>query len=77
MVNRSTKLTKVYWLLDRETMWEGWPRGAHGADARHCEIVDAMKKDGLVSPKTNFADINLTNLIIEARWIRRRAKSGA
>jgi hypothetical protein len=53
-------------------MWEGW--GEVG-DPRQKEIVEAMVRDGLVSEKTYYQDVNLTSLIIKAREVRRRKKN--
>lgn len=73
----SSKQQKIDWLLAHQDMWEGWPRGAHGSDSRHAEIVRAMRKDGLVSAATGFWDICLTRLIGDARNQRRRRNHAA
>jgi hypothetical protein len=68
---KSTRADKLTWLLNNQHLWEGW---ADIGDPRQKDLVMAMKREGLVSSKTNWSDINLTSLITEARKIRREGK---
>ena len=62
---------RIEWLLKHQDMWEGW---MNQEDHRHERIVDAMKKDGMISEKTHWYDVPLTNLIHDARTERRERK---
>ena len=65
---RSSRIDKVSWLLKNQKLWEGWQ---DIGDPRKRKIFEAMLKDGLVSEKTYWKDLNLIGLIREARRLRR------
>lgn len=65
---RSSREDKLSWLLKNQSLWEGWE---DIGDHRKRDVVEKMRKDGLLSEKTNWQDVNLTSLIGEARRLRR------
>jgi len=69
---KSTRHDKLTWLLNHQDLWEGWEELG---DPRKREIFDLMVKEGLVSEKTYWRDLNLTRLINEARILRRDINS--
>lgn len=71
----STRQAKVDWLLAHQDLWEGFPRGEQHTDPRQKSIVDEMKKARLISKSTYYPDVNLYNLIVEARE-QRRGRTG-
>lgn len=71
---KATRQARIDWLLAHQTLWEGWPSGNFPREIptrKWITIVDAMREAGLVSAKTNWRDVNLTNLIHDARRQRR------
>ena len=66
----SSQIEKIIWLLKHQCLWEGYP-DLGIVDTRQKDIVDAMKKDGLVSPNTYWPDVHIGRLINEARKFRR------
>lgn len=70
-----TRGDRLRWLLDHPQLWEGWPqsRGDYKPGHWECEraIKKAMREAGLYSPRTYVGDINLVNLIKDARALRR------
>jgi hypothetical protein len=63
---------RVAWLLENSVLWSG----DTPLSKNKREIVNAMKKAGLVSPKTGWCDIGLESLVLEARRRRKRAEEG-
>lgn len=68
---------RINWLIAQKDRWAGFP--ASWRDMKqahhdlHREMVREMQLAGLVSPKTNWRDINIIELIREARaWMRRK-----
>lgn len=72
--HHATRQAKIAWLLEHQSMWEGWVAVAPG-DPRRWDIVQAMKAAGLYSPSTYWLDVHLNNLIQAARKQRRCSKS--
>lgn len=68
---KSSQQAKIDWLLAHQNLWEGFPWGQYGKHERQKVIVEAMKREGLVSKTTYYPDVALHNLIIEARRQRR------
>jgi hypothetical protein len=62
------RVARVKWLIAHKCMWEGW---LDRNDPRARMIVEAMRKDGVVAPTTYWPDVQLTNLIQDARRILR------
>lgn len=58
------RLERVKWLIRHKGMWEGW---LDRNDPRARGIVEAMRKDGVVAQTTYWPDVQLTNLIHDAR----------
>lgn len=74
-----TRQDRIDWLLAHQSLWEGWPTGNAPLKVparKWIGIVEAMRAEGLVSPKTNWKDVNLTNLISDARKQRRMSYAG-
>lgn len=69
---KSTRGDKIQWLLNNQSLWEGWE---DLGDSRKRPIVEKMRSDGLVSESTYWKDVNLTRLIGEARTLRRTINS--
>lgn len=63
----STKEQKIKWLLDNQSVWEGFPRHPH----HMAEIFSEMQDAGLYSPFTVWTHANIYALISDARKQRR------
>lgn len=70
----SPRQTRINWLLQNQARWEGypWSDGLRDFD-REKALIAEMKTAGVVSQKTNWRDVNLWNLIRQARKQRRTA----
>jgi len=72
--NRRAK--RVKWLLNNPHLWTGFPDSKRYVidngyqQNRWRSIVILMKEMGLVSEKTYWRDVNLVNLVAEARILR-------
>lgn len=67
---KSSRGDKIAWLLNHQKLWKGWVE-APFVDERKRDIVEKMRKDGLISETTYWKDVNVTGLIHEARKLRR------
>ena len=65
------KAAKIKWLLANQKQWEGYKELG---DPRHQSIIKAMKDAGIVAATTYWKDVNLHDLIIEARQWRRNGR---
>ena len=70
---------RIDWLLAHPEMWQGWVADSEGGDTRKRkrEIVEAMRRDGVISETTYWVDVQLTNLIKDARRQKREEKANA
>jgi hypothetical protein len=76
MATKSTRIEKIEWLLAHQELWERFSADRLPMDARWKSIVEKMREAGLVSWNTRWQDVNVRNLIIDARTIRRIRASG-
>lgn len=60
----ATRQQRVTWLVGHPELWRGW-EGTW--DRRAAMIVEAMKRDGMVSGTTSWVEVDVTGLIDEAR----------
>lgn len=67
---RSSKQTKIYWLLANQSVWEGFERHP----GHIIEIFHAMQDAGLYSPFTKWTHSDITSLVSDARKIRRESQ---
>lgn len=67
---KSTRMEKIKWLHINFELWSGYPNNTY-IDSRHDNIVNLMRKDGLISDKTRNYDVNLHSLISDVRRLRR------
>jgi hypothetical protein len=62
-------------LIAHPKLWRGFPN-SHKIDDEQVQkrwknIVTLMRSDGLISPSTHWRDVNLINLVADARKNRR------
>lgn len=74
-----TRQARIDWLLEHESAWAGFPddpllMGGQWM-TRWRELVRVMKRRGLFSLSTHWADIGIPGLIRDARR-QRRARKG-
>jgi hypothetical protein len=62
-----TRQGRIDWLLAHQDMWYGWLNH----DPRTRRVVEAMRRDGVVSKTTYWKDVNIPNLVIDARTQKR------
>ena len=66
-----TRQDRINWLIARPRLWQGWPQvGWRASDEfiqRRTYILAKMRLAGLISAKTLHCDVNLYNLITDAR----------
>lgn len=67
---KSTRAEKIAWLLKNQKLWDGFSV----ADPRWQGIVEKMREDGLISASTYWKDVNIHNLVVDARTLRRNKK---
>jgi hypothetical protein len=64
---KSTQTEKITWLLKHQSLWDGFSV----ADPRWQGIVEKMREDGLIAESTYWKDVQVWNLVVEARKLRR------
>jgi len=64
---KSTLAQKIEWMLKHQNLWEGFAIN----DSRWQGIVDKMKEAGLYAESTYWKDVQIWNLVVEARKVRR------
>jgi hypothetical protein len=67
---KSTRAEKIEWLIKNSDLWYGFTI----ADPRWQGIVEKMREEGLVAHSTYWKDVQIWNLIVEARKVRRNKK---
>jgi hypothetical protein len=60
---------RVEWLAAHKSLWEDW---LERNDPRARSVVEAMRRDGVIAQTTYWPDVQLTNLINDARNMLRK-----
>jgi len=72
---------RIYWLMANSDLWLGFPQSKRecaddpGATRKRRELVEEMRREGLIAASTNWADVNVFRMIKEARLRLLRQKS--
>lgn len=64
---KSTHVQKIQWMLKHQSEWDGFAIN----DSRWQGLVEKMKKDGLYAESTYWKDVQIWNLVVETRKLRR------
>lgn len=67
----ATRKDRIDWLLGNQHEWEGYPKIK---ETRTKSLIEKMKIAKVLSNKTNWYDVNLPNLIRDARRVRRNRR---
>lgn len=68
--NRSTRRQKIDWLLNNQSVWEGFP-GEDWKTKGPKEVFSAMQKSGLYSDRCHWTHADIHSLVSDARKERR------
>lgn len=67
------RTARVLWLVQHRELWEGWlldrDYDSPQWDAKKRQVVEAMIKDGMLSPKTYWRDVRLRPMLKSANDI--------
>lgn len=64
---KSTLAQKINWMLKHQSEWDGFAIN----DSRWQGLVEKMKKEGLYAESTYWKDVQIWNLVVETRKVRR------
>jgi hypothetical protein len=64
---KTSRLAKIRWLLDHQDLWERKFQERGNTWEEEKKLMKLMIAEGLYSPTTQFGDINIYNLIRDAK----------